>query len=263
MKVDRLVVLYEAGRDADKTGEGAGSANALAQHHIEKMGKLADKLAVAEGADSKAKGNGMTPAFVLGIEKRNSKLKYLKTDLGKIEDANKKGKKGTGDTPTWGAYIILHGADGKELRGKGPKAMADLLKEIAPKSWKLKKVCIVACTLGSMPDAQTDSYVRQFCHSLKVPDALVGGYTVPVYVGYENHVESRGSFGSTSFPNLSEEANRGRKLIHLKQKSTSGVQETAERLSDSFRATYKVAWRWNDEKRSSEQVDVMKEWYHQ
>ncbi|WOD14430.1 hypothetical protein [Paraburkholderia kirstenboschensis] len=267
MKVDRLLILYEAGKSKDKAGEVAPSANALLEKQLQRMSRLADELALSEGADAKAKGNGMTPAFLMPFESQNSKLRYLKDTKGKLEAADKAGKKTGGATDlTWGAYLILHGRGGREARGKTTvDKLAKLLKEAAPNGmgWKLKKVCIVACTLGAEPPEGTDSYVKQFCDTLKVTDALVGGYTVQVFVGYADHPASREAFAVPGNPKYADEKNRGHKLIAVPTDDLKrlGLKDDAQRLSDeNFRANYKVAWRWNG--KNSEQVDVMKDWYH-
>ncbi|SDG94623.1 hypothetical protein SAMN04487926_101334 [Paraburkholderia steynii] len=274
MKVDRLVVLYEERRDP--TGEAPSSAKVLDERQ-----RLAGSVAVSEQA--KAKSKAPIRSFVLGFsglgEKNakgigNSVSKQLtagQKDLAKLLHPD---EGASGAKLTWGAYVILHGSGGVSTQNTSPEDVANLLKgvqeKIGKKGWQLKKVCVVGCTLGAKPidplTSQPESWVRMCCDALKVPGAMVGGYTVPVYIAYENHPASEDTFGSASLPSLKEKANWGHKLIQEKKPkaiNTFDVQDVAVRLTDTSRVAYKVAWRWNDEKHSSEQVDVMKEWYHQ
>ena len=234
MKVDRLVVLYEA--VGDTTAESPNSANSLSEYQNQ---KLADAVAVDEFAKAKQKATPLR-SFVLGfsaLDEKNAKqtakgaskgLTKGQSDLAKLvlADGGAAGSKKSSDEKaagskkradekgaetrklTWGAYVILHGGGGKATRpASTPENVAGVLKEVekkvSPKGWKLKKVCIVGCTLGAAPLGQSESWVKKCCDSLQVPDALVGGYTVPVYVSYKDHAQ-RGPF-----PALNEEKNWG------------------------------------------------------
>ncbi|WP_296661727.1 hypothetical protein [Paraburkholderia sp.] len=191
-------------------------------------------------------------------------MKSGKSDLGKLLYSNKKA-----ESLTWGAYVILHGYGGVSTHNTSPGQIAKLLKDVQTKigeSWRLKKVCVVGCTLGAPPTnaQEQESWVKQCCDALQIPGALVGGYTVPVYVAYENHPAAEPAFGlGDGLPELRSPVNYQRKLIQIQERDskTNAVKDIAVRMTENFRAAYKVAWRSNDGR--SEPVDINRDWYHQ
>ncbi|MBW4049278.1 MAG: hypothetical protein HIU89_15540 [Proteobacteria bacterium] len=302
MNVDHLLILYPDGRDKDPSGETSQSANALLAKRMAKIERLAKELAIKEGAQSKARTGSMMPAHVVQFDYLNDKLRFIapKVENGQAQekaqakaqakanekaldnaasgaksvqqawknDAKKSEKEGNSpQPPTWGVYLVVHGSGGEpSLRKKlAPENVAALIRNAEPKgTWRLKKVCIVGCTLGHVADQQTDSYVKKVCDELKWKGALVGGYTVQVFVADPSHIAITPSFAYTyGTPAMGLPENKGRKFVALPEEHPSRVKDTdgIERMTDEFRANYKVAWRWNGN--ASEKVDVMTEWYHQ
>lgn len=296
MDVDHLLILYPDGRDKDPSGETKNSAEALLHKHSAKIQSLAEGLAMKEGAQSKARTGTMMSAKLVRFDFLNKGLRFVgdQVEKGKltdkafgkaqqaanakeIDEANagaesvrKAWKKDPNkdDRPlTWGVYVVIHGSGGEPSLVDKHQAnhIAELIKKAEPKKgkWKLKKVCIVACTLGHIADKKTGSYVKRVCDALQWEGALIGGYSAQVFVGEQNHIARQPSYAYTyGTPEIAHPENRGRKFIQLPDKHPNFMSGTdgVARMTDEYRANYKVAWRWDGTQ--STEVDVMTEWYH-
>ena len=161
-------------------------------------------------------------------------------------------------------YLILHGGGGRPTHGIEPKEVAEVLQQIsdkAHKAWQLKKVCIVGCTLGapSLPPAKADACAKQCCDALAHPGTLVGGYTVPVYVAFPAQPQG-------GFPLLRQEGQLGHKFIQPLRHDAEDhfdCQDAVQPLSTDNRGRYKVAWRWDADRKASVAVDIEREWHGQ
>jgi hypothetical protein len=266
MRVDRLIVLYRAGgatAEAKQSAEALGARfrAQLAQRLVDKefagskldreLDKHCHLIGVSSLSDAKQRGQA--------VKTGNKALRTNAKGLGKLW-----GQESRDEAPrTWGAYVLIHGSSGISSFGT-PDTLAALIAGIGAshKNWRLKKVCLVACTLGAAPysiGGDAEPFVKSVCTELKVPGALIGGYTVPVFVGLPEHPAKR-------FDELRNPDNVGHKMVSPTKPDAEypyDVEDVVVRLTDHNRATYKVAWRWDDDTRQAVQVDVMNEWYHQ
>jgi len=157
-------------------------------------------------------------------------------------------KKFLGKDDNCGMYIIMHGGGGEisptsAREALSSEALATVLNELVLEGSKcfLRKINLVACTLGSQASKEAPSYAQKFCEKLQNKGTMVAAYTVPVYVARQNNDELKGELGVADMQ-VPEDLEMGQKIV---QPETNHFAATKLCNVEMDPGNIKKVFRWN------------------